>query len=79
MEIGDRITVFRDGRFVAAELVSNVSIPWIIEKMVGKEQALDYCAAEQGDEVLKVEQLTLPRETAAIAFNDVSFHCAKGK
>lgn len=36
MEIGDRITVFRDGRFVAAEPVSNVSIPWIIEKMVGK-------------------------------------------
>ncbi|BEL80633.1 sugar ABC transporter ATP-binding protein [Serratia marcescens] len=80
MEIGDRITVFRDGRFVAAEPVSNVSIPWIIEKMVGeKSKHFDYCAAEQGDEVLKVEQLTLPRENGGYCLNDVSFSLRKGE
>lgn len=80
MEIGDRITVFRDGRFVAAEPVCNVSIPWIIEKMVGeKSKHFDYCAAEQGDEVLKVEQLTLPRENGGYCLNDVSFSLRKGE
>lgn len=40
MEIGDRVTVFRDGRFVAAEEIANVSIPWIIEKWSARRKTL---------------------------------------
>ncbi len=36
MQIGDTITVFRDGRLIAEELVENIDISWTIEKMVGK-------------------------------------------
>ena len=34
MEIGDFITIFRDGRFISERAVSDASIPWIIEQMV---------------------------------------------
>lgn len=80
MEIGDRVTVFRDGRFVAAEPIANVTIPWIIEKMVGeKRKHFDYCAAEKGEEVLRVEHLTLPRENGGYYLNDVGFSLRKGE
>ncbi|HFK7186708.1 TPA: sugar ABC transporter ATP-binding protein [Serratia odorifera] len=80
MEIGDHITVFRDGRFVASEPVANVSIPWIIEKMVGeKKKQFDYQPAPQGEEVLRVEHLTLPHENGGYRLNDVSFSLRKGE
>lgn len=80
MAIGDHITVFRDGRFVAEEEVSRVTIPWIIEKMVGdKQKHFDYRPAEQGEEVLRVEHLTLPHENGGFRLNDVSFSLRKGE
>jgi erythritol transport system ATP-binding protein len=39
LQIGDNITVLRDGRLVAEECVENIDVPWIIEKMVGKNPA----------------------------------------
>ncbi len=80
MEIGDRVTVFRDGRFVAAEEIANVSIPWIIEKMVGeKKKHFDYVPAEKGEEVLRVSGLTLPHENGGYRLNDVSFSVRRGR
>lgn len=38
MEIGDFITIFRDGRFISERAVSDASIPWIIEQMVGDKK-----------------------------------------
>ena len=59
MEIGDFITIFRDGRFISERAVSDASIPWIIEQMVGdKKKHFDYQPATQGDTVLAVQGLT---------------------
>lgn len=38
MEIGDYITIFRDGRFISERPVNDASIPWIIEQMVGDKK-----------------------------------------
>ncbi len=38
MEIGDNITIFRDGRFISERHVSDASVPWIIEQMVGDKK-----------------------------------------
>ncbi len=38
-QIGDYITVLRDGKLVAEEQISLIDVPWIIEKMVGKNPA----------------------------------------
>ena len=35
MQIGDYITVLRDGQLVAEAPVAEVTVPWIINKMVG--------------------------------------------
>lgn len=39
MEIGDNITIFRDGRFISERNVSDASVPWIIEQMVGDKKS----------------------------------------
>ncbi|RAU70205.1 sugar ABC transporter ATP-binding protein [Klebsiella pneumoniae] len=60
MEIGDNITIFRDGRFISERHVSDASVPWIIEQMVGdKKKHFDYQPAPKGDAVLDVKGLTI--------------------
>ena len=39
LQIGDYITVLRDGRKVAEEEASKVNVSWLIEKMVGRNPA----------------------------------------
>ena len=39
LQIGDYITVLRDGRKVAEEESKNVDVPWMIENMVGHDPA----------------------------------------
>lgn len=38
MEIGDHITIFRDGRFISEREVRDASVPWIIAQMVGDKK-----------------------------------------
>ena len=63
LQIGDHITILRDGRKVAEEEAKNVNVPWMIEKMVGRNPAALFTHKERplGDVLLKVENLTLPR------------------
>ncbi len=37
MELGDRLTVFKDGRFVVTKRVADVTVDEIISLMVGRE------------------------------------------
>ncbi len=39
LQVGDRITVLRDGRIVAHAEAADVDVPWIIEQMVGRSAA----------------------------------------
>ncbi|WP_313159608.1 sugar ABC transporter ATP-binding protein, partial [Mixta calida] len=80
MEIGDHITIFRDGRFIDERKVSDATIPWIIEQMVGdKKKHFDYQPAPQGDAVLEVNGLTALHQNGGYRLNDVSFSLRKGE
>ncbi|GAB7537505.1 sugar ABC transporter ATP-binding protein [Burkholderia sp. 3C] len=80
MAIGDCITVLRNGRLVAQDEIANIDIPWIIEAMVGS--AKKRFAFEQhalGDEVLKVNELSLKRPNGIYAVDHVSFSVRAGE
>ena len=80
MEIGDHITIFRDGRFISEREVRDASVPWIIEQMVGdKKKHFDYHPAPQGETVLSVEGLTALHQNGGYKLNDVSFTLRKGE
>lgn len=80
MEIGDHITIFRDGRFISEREVRDASIPWIIEQMVGdKKKHFDYQPAPQGDTVLSVSGLTALHQNGGYKLHDVSFSLRKGE
>ena len=59
-EIGDRLTVLRDGRRIGTVDVAHTTIPDIIRMMVGRElgEMFPKTAAAYGPEVLRVEHLT---------------------
>ncbi|QCT18845.1 sugar ABC transporter ATP-binding protein [Jejubacter calystegiae] len=80
MEIGDHITIFRDGRFICEREVCDASVPWIIEQMVGdKKKHFDYQPAEQGETALEVTGLTALHQNGGYRLNDVTFSLRKGE
>jgi len=80
MEIGDHITIFRDGRFISEREVRDASVSWIIAQMVGdKKKQFDYQPASQGETVLEVEGLTALHQNGGYKLNEVSFTLRKGE
>ena len=81
LQIGDYITILRDGRKVAEEEAKNVNVPWLIEKMVGRNPAALFTRKERqlGDVLLKVENLTLPRSGGGYLLDHVSFELREGE
>lgn len=79
-QIGDYITVLRDGRLVAEERIAAIHVAWIIEKMVGKNPAALFRkqAGAAGQELLRVEEMTLPRH-GGYAVDHVSFTVREGE
>jgi ribose transport system ATP-binding protein len=75
-EIADRVSVLRDGRYVAARDVRTTGIPELIRMMVGRgvDQQFPKVEIEPGPEVLRVEGLTRRG-----AFADVSFRVRAGE
>lgn len=75
-ELGDVITVFRNGKKVAYSPLGEVDIPWVISQMTGRviDQKQVFYSDKVSDEVLlKVEHLT------GEAFSDISFELKKGE
>lgn len=81
LQIGDTITVLRDGRLVAQEDCANVDVSWIIEKMVGRNPAALFTRKEHriGETLLQVEDLTLPRIGGGFVLDHVSFELHAGE
>ncbi|ODT66188.1 MAG: sugar ABC transporter ATP-binding protein [Pelagibacterium sp. SCN 63-23] len=81
IRIGDYFTVLRDGKLAATAPRDEVSIPWIIEKMlgVGEVVAKRPPAIPAGPVILEVSNLTLSRRGAGLAVNDVSLSFRKGE
>ena len=81
LQIGDYITILRDGCKVAEENSENVNIPWMIENMVGRNPAALFSRKERklGKTLLKVEDLTLPRASGGYLIDHVSFDLREGE
>jgi ribose transport system ATP-binding protein len=74
-DIGDRITVLRDGRVVTSCLMNETDRPQLIRWMVGREIEEEYpkAAYERGAAILHVEHLSAP------GVCDVSFELFEGE
>jgi erythritol transport system ATP-binding protein len=81
LQIGDYITILRDGHKVAEEEAKNINVPWLIEKMVGRNPAALFTRKERqlGDVLLKVENMTLPRVGGGYLLDHVSFELREGE
>ncbi|MCC6167562.1 MAG: sugar ABC transporter ATP-binding protein [Caldilineaceae bacterium] len=79
-QIGDYITVLRDGKLVAEERIAAINVAWIIEKMVGKNPAALFRkqAGAVGQELLRVEGMTPPRH-GGYTVDHVSFSVHEGE
>lgn len=81
LQIGDYFTVLRDGRLVAETNAENVSLGWIVEKMVGRNPDSLFSRTEHqiGGELLVVNDLTLPRPGGGLRLDHVSFTLREGE
>jgi erythritol transport system ATP-binding protein len=81
MEIGDRLTVLRDGRRVAAAEAADASVGWIVEQMIGRSVAgtAGRPAPTAVEPLLEVEGLSLRREDGRLLLDDVSLGVAAGE
>ena len=81
MQIGDYVTILRDGHKVAEDEIKNVSLPWMIENMVGRNPATLFIRKERqlGDVLLKAENLTLPRSGGGYLLDHISFELREGE
>jgi erythritol transport system ATP-binding protein len=81
LQIGDYITVLRDGKLVAEEEAKNVNVSWIIEKMVGRSPTSLFQRKDHviGEELLSVENICLPRHGGGYTVDNVSFSLRKGE
>ncbi len=81
MQIGDYVTILRDGRKVAEDEIKNASVSWMLENMVGRNPATLFTHKERqlGDVLLKVENLTLPRAGGGYLLDHISFELRKGE
>jgi len=81
MEIGDYITVLRDGKVQAEARIPDVNIDWIVEKMVGRALSSflpsTQHAVSQG--TLEVRELTFPRGEGGFYVRNVSFSVRAGE
>lgn len=80
MRIGDYITVLRDGRRQADAQVKDISIEWIIERMVGSTKlALQEKAGQLGANALTVRGLSLPRAAGGFLVGHVDLSVRAGE
>ncbi len=79
-QIGDYVTVLRDGKLVDEERIAAINVAWIIEKMVGKNPAALFRKqiGVIGEELLRVEEMTLSRH-GGNAVDHVSFTLHEGE
>jgi ABC-type sugar transport system ATPase subunit len=74
--IGDRVTVMRDGKKIKTLFVADTNHDELIQLMIGRRLEEKYPKRQTclGDEILKVEHLTLGG-----AFEDISFRLHRGE
>lgn len=83
MQIGDHVTILRDGKYVADADVCEIDVPWIVKQMTGagksypkKDRNIDW---DKQEKVLEVKGLTLPRSGGGYLLRDVGFELKRGE
>jgi len=81
LQVGDYITVLRDGHVVAHESVNEIDVSWIVERMVGRNLTSVFSRVEhnRGTMLLRVEDLTVPRHGGGYLLDHVSFNLQAGE
>ena len=83
MEIGDHVTVLRDGRYVDEADVKDIELSWIVTNMVGENKGYARKARkidlEKQPVALKVDHMKLPKQGGGWLLDDVSFEVKKGE
>ncbi len=81
LQVGDHITVMRDGRIVGNAEAADVDVAWIIEQMVGRSPASLFSRTEHdvGEVLLQVKDITLPRLGGGYLLHHVSFEVHAGE
>jgi ABC-type sugar transport system ATPase subunit len=76
LELGDRVTIMRDGKAITTQRVADTSIPEIVNLMVGRDLQDQFgkSPAVLGDVVLSVSGLTLPG-----FFTDINLQVRRGE
>jgi erythritol transport system ATP-binding protein len=81
IRIGDYITVLRDGRVTGSRPMAEVGVPWIVRQMIGSD-AKDFSTPGDhvfGGELLRLEDISLPRATGGYAVDHVSLGVRAGE
>jgi erythritol transport system ATP-binding protein len=81
MTIGDYITVLKDGQITGHAMVKDVDTKWIVRSMIGSD-AKDFSKQvghTLGAEVIRLEDITLPRVQGGFAVDHVSLSVKKGE
>jgi ABC-type sugar transport system ATPase subunit len=75
-EIGDRVTVLRDGQYIGTRDIKEADTDDLIQMMVGREitQFFPKCVAKKGKEALRVENLSRKN-----VLHDISFSVHEGE
>lgn len=83
MQIGDYVTILRDGKYVDSAAVKDIDVGWIVKKMVGKGKSypkrktqIDWATRPS---VLEVKDLTLPKKGGGYTLDHVSFNLKQGE
>ena len=83
LQIGDHVTVLRDGKYVADADVRDIDLTWIVERMVGKntqyhrfERSIDLSKAEN---ILEIKDLCLPKRGGGWTLDHVSMNLKRGE
>ena len=81
LQIGNYVTVLRDGRLMAEQPAENIDVSWIIEQMVGRNPASLFQKQQHqiGTELMRVEDMTLPRLGGGYTLDHVSFTLHQGE
>lgn len=83
MQIGDFVTILRDGRLVANAAVKDIDVSWIVQKMVGTKKS--YPKRKEGIDwqkrkvVLEVKDLSLPKKGGGWLLDRLSFDLKEGE
>lgn len=81
VQIGDYITVLRDGNLMQEASMDDIDVPWIISNMVGDnhDRELKHTNQSTDEEVLKVENLRLAHVNGGFTVDHINFTLNKGE